>query len=92
MTPAHPLTRAKTAHGEEFTSDGRVLVIVLNPDARDKSAAFGDLFCSVLAAKNPDGGDWGDCAQYVTSATASEEMPGRIRWRNPNRHRSRSCR
>ncbi len=49
LTPAHPLTNARTAHGEEFTSDGRVLVIVLNPDSRDKSAAFGDLFCSVLA-------------------------------------------
>jgi hypothetical protein len=78
MTPAHPLTKAKTAHGEEFSSDGRVLVIVLNPDARDKSAAFGDLFCSVLAAKNPDGGDWGDCAQYVTSASGNRVALGPI--------------
>src|SRR6185295_1189154 len=70
MTPAHPLTKAKTAHGEEFTSDGRVLVVVLNPGAPDKSAAFGDLFCSVLETKNPDGGDWGDCAQYITAASS----------------------
>ena len=78
MTPAHPLTKAKTAHGEEFNSDGRVLSIVLNPDARDKSAVFGDLFCSVLAIENPDGGDWGDCAQYITSASGNRVALGPI--------------
>jgi hypothetical protein len=32
MTPASTVTRAKTAHGEEFHSDGRTLVIYLLPD------------------------------------------------------------
>lgn len=33
MTVANPVTKAKTAHGEEFYSDGRTLVIYLLPDS-----------------------------------------------------------
>ncbi|MEZ5351593.1 MAG: LssY C-terminal domain-containing protein [Bryobacteraceae bacterium] len=33
MTPANTITTAKTAHGEEFHSDGRTLVIYLMPQA-----------------------------------------------------------
>jgi hypothetical protein len=32
LTPEEPLTKAKTAHGEEFFSDGRVVVIYLQPE------------------------------------------------------------
>ncbi len=33
MTVSNPVTKAKTAHGEEFYSDGRTLVIYLLPDS-----------------------------------------------------------
>lgn len=32
MTPADTITKAKTAHGEEFFSDGRIIIITLLPD------------------------------------------------------------
>lgn len=32
MSPANPVTKAMTAHGQEFTSDGRTLLIWLNPE------------------------------------------------------------
>jgi hypothetical protein len=31
LTPADPITTAKTAHGEEFHSDGRTAIIYLKP-------------------------------------------------------------
>jgi len=66
MTPANPLTTAKTAHGEEFHSDGRTLLIYLRPDqTSDVSQRFSDLFCSVLKQRNPGGGEWGPCANYL---------------------------
>jgi hypothetical protein len=68
MTPANPITKAKTAHGEEFFSDGRTMLIWLVPDAAVSSAkgsAFGDYFCSVLAQSNPDTGQWGDCSRWI---------------------------
>jgi len=34
MTPTHPVTEARTATGGGFTSDGRTLVIYLQPTAR----------------------------------------------------------
>jgi hypothetical protein len=33
MTPKNTITKAKTAHGEEFHSDGRTLIIYLMPDS-----------------------------------------------------------
>lgn len=69
LTPSAPVTEAKTAHGETFYSDGRTLVIILNPDNTDQSLAFGGIFCTVLSQINPDGGEWGDCSQYL-------EVPG----------------
>ncbi len=65
LTPSNPLKEAKTAHGETFYSDGRTLVIVFEPETGDYRQAFSDLFCSVLSGKNPDGGEWGDCSQYL---------------------------
>jgi hypothetical protein len=32
LTPSNPVTKANTAHGQEFTSDGRTLIIHLRPD------------------------------------------------------------
>ncbi|MCC7153398.1 MAG: LssY C-terminal domain-containing protein [Bryobacterales bacterium] len=38
MMPSNPVKTARTAHGEEFTSDGRTLLIWLNPDSPAKEA------------------------------------------------------
>ena len=76
VTPSNPLKEAKTAHGESFTSDGRTLVIVFKPEAGDYRQAFSDLFCSVLKEKNPDGGEWGDCTEYLETPPAQQvELP-----------------
>jgi len=73
MTHANPVKEAKTAHGQAFYSDGRTLIIILRPDETDYSLTFADLFCSVLRSKNPDGGEWGDCTQYL-EAPASKQV------------------
>ena len=72
MTATDPITKAKTAHGEEFSSDGRTVIIYLQPDAPGAGSAatsFADLFCSVLK-QNTAGGTWGPCSKYI-------ETPGR---------------
>jgi hypothetical protein len=33
VTPSNPVTKAKTATGEEFSSDGRILIVWLRPDS-----------------------------------------------------------
>jgi hypothetical protein len=71
VTPSNPLKEARTAHGESFHSDGRTLVMVLKPEEGDSSRDFSDLFCTILREKNPDGGEWGECTQYL------ETPPGR---------------
>ena len=68
MTPSNPVTEAKTATGGGFHSDGRTLVIYLQPDTQDNSAKFAELFCSVLKQHNPDTGDWGPCGNYVETS------------------------
>lgn len=65
VTPADPVKEARTATGGSFRSDGRVLVMSLASSGTDESAAFADVFCSVLQEENPDQGEWGDCAQYI---------------------------
>ena len=69
ITPANPVTTARTAHGQEFSSDGRTAVIYLMPDTVNMTSGFGNLFCSVLAQNNA-GGNWGSCDRYI-------ERPGR---------------
>jgi hypothetical protein len=64
LTPKDPVTQAKTAHGQSFSSDGRTLIVYLNIDPSDSSDHFSDYFCTVLR-QNPDGGNWGDCTQYL---------------------------
>lgn len=68
FTPRNPLTNARTAHGEDFHSDGRILMIYLKKKGNDLSERFGKVFCGVLAQNNPDGGDWGACDQWVAPA------------------------
>ncbi len=40
VTPSNPIREAKTAHGEEFHSDGRTLVIYLVPDPQTPDGAL----------------------------------------------------
>ena len=72
MRAAKTIETAKTAHGEEFHSDGRTLIIYLQPEDSGLSNTFPDLFCSVLTQKNPDTGDWGACGQYFDGAARSD--------------------
>ncbi len=71
--PENPLTEAHTATGGTFHSDGRVLVMVLANPGNDRSAAFANLFCSVLEQEHPDSGEWGDCTNYIATP-ASEKV------------------
>lgn len=68
LTPADPVKTAKTAHGEEFHSDGRTAIIYLRLDNTDAQNQFADYFCSVLTQKNPDGGEWGKCNAWLDGA------------------------
>ena len=68
MTPSNPITEAKTATGGGFHSDGRTLLVYLQPDTQDNSQKFADLFCSVLRQHNPDTGDWGACSNYLENS------------------------
>ncbi len=64
-TPEKPITKAKTAHGQEYYSDGRILLITMAPESAGLVSEFGDVFCSVLAQVNPDGGEWGGCGDWL---------------------------
>jgi hypothetical protein len=70
VTPKDTITKAKTAHGQEYFSDGRILVIYLRPDSGNRAKEFSDLFCSVLRQNNPDGDDLSPCSQWL-------EIPGK---------------
>jgi len=67
ITPTDPILKARTATGEEFTSDGRTLLVYLASATGNVSASFGDMFCSVLKQNNPGGGAWGPCTRYIDS-------------------------
>ncbi|MEO8025906.1 MAG: LssY C-terminal domain-containing protein [Bryobacteraceae bacterium] len=76
MVPKETIKEAKTAHGEAFNSDGRTLIVYMRPDETHQVAAFADTFCSVLAQSNPDGGEWGNCDQYLdTAGRADAKLP-----------------
>jgi len=83
VTASNPVTEALTATGGSFHSDGRTLVLWLKPAEKDRSAAFADLFCSVLGQEAPDGGRWGDCSQYLetpsTQRVALAPIPAKYR-------------
>lgn len=70
VTPKDTVTKATTAHGGEFFSDGRILVIYLKPESGNSAAPFSDYFCSVLKQNNPDAEDSGACEKWI-------ETPGK---------------
>lgn len=70
ITPTNPILKAATATGEQFTSDGRTLLVYLAAGTGNAASAFGDVFCSVLRQNNPGHGQWGPCSRYI-------ESPGR---------------
>jgi LssY-like putative type I secretion system component LssY len=73
LTPANPIRVAKTAHGEEFRSDGRTLIVYLEDDAPDFARAFADIFCSVLGREKED---WGACDKYIDGGGKKDlDMP-----------------
>jgi hypothetical protein len=73
VTPSQPVTKARTAHGAEYFSDGRTLVVYLTASAPATLAtSFANLFCSVLKSENPDGGTWGDCKQFIEAPSEKE--------------------
>lgn len=78
VTPKDTVTKAKTAHGEEFHSDGRILVIYLKPENGDVSEQFSDYFCSVLAQNNPDGEELGPCSKWLQTPGKSDMKLGEI--------------
>jgi hypothetical protein len=70
QTPTHPVLGAKTATGSGFTSDGRTIIIYLQPEGHNFAQDFSSVFCNVLQ-QNPDSGTWGACGQYLEGATAA---------------------
>ncbi len=75
LTPTHPVKEARTATGGGFTSDGRTLIIYLQPEGHNYAADFASLFCSVLAHDNPDGGSWASCDKYLEGANPAMAAP-----------------
>jgi len=75
MTATNPVKEARTATGSGFTSDGRTLIIYLQPEGKDYAAGFASTFCSVLAQNNPDGGSWSACSKYLDGADAAKPAP-----------------
>jgi hypothetical protein len=79
-TPEKTIKEAKTAHGQAFTSDGRILLITLAPEAAGLANQYGDMFCSVLAQVNPDTGEWGNCSDWLQGGGKTDlklELPSR---------------
>ena len=68
MTATHPVRDARTATGSGFTSDGRTIIIYLQPEGKDYAVEFAATFCSVLSQNNPDGGAWDGCDKYLEGA------------------------
>jgi hypothetical protein len=68
LMPSHPVKEARTATGGGFVSDGRTLIIYLQPETNSDGTAFASTFCSVLKDSNPDGGVWAGCDHYLEGA------------------------
>ncbi len=71
MTHKIPVREAKTAHGADFRSDGRTLIVYLEQKRNEDAVRFSNLFCSVLKT-NPDGGEWGPCSEYMETGSEKE--------------------
>lgn len=78
VTPKNTVTKAKTAHGQEYFSDGRILVIYLRPDSGNRAAEFATVFCSVLKQNNPDGEDLQPCSQWLETAGREDAPLGEV--------------
>lgn len=65
VTPKNTVTKARTAHGQEYFSDGRILVIYLRPDRGNRASDFAAVFCSVLKQNSPDGEGYLPCSQWL---------------------------
>ncbi len=78
ITPADPITVARTAHGQEFRSDGRTALIYLQPDTANVAAGFNDTFCSVLKQNNPGGGAWQACNRYLEGQGREDAKLGAV--------------
>ena len=76
ITPADPITKARTATGTDFTSDGRTLLVYLAAATGNVSTSFADVFCSVLKQNNPGGSQWGPCARYIDSPGKEDSKLG----------------
>jgi len=76
VTASHPILTAKTATGEEFTSDGRTLLVYFAAGSDNIAKRFGDIFCSVLKQSNPGGGDWVPCSRYLESPGKDDQKLG----------------
>jgi len=82
LRPTGAVEDARTATGEAFHSDGRVVVIALADNAKDRTQEFADVFCSVLEREHPDAGDWGPCGQYLDGAAerTGRALPPSAAW------------
>lgn len=78
VTPKNTVTKAKTAHGQEYFSDGRILVIYLRPDSGNRAAEFAAVFCSVLKQHSPDGEDLLPCSQWLETAGRDDAPLGAV--------------
>lgn len=78
VTPKNTVTKARTAHGQEYFSDGRILVIYLRPDSGNRATEFSDLFCSVLKQNNPDGEDLSPCSRWLETSGREDLALGEL--------------
>lgn len=76
VQPSNPVTDTKTATGDSFHSDGRVMAMSLASSGDDRSKAFAEIFCAVLQQEHPDAGDWGPCSEYLESPPSSRASLG----------------
>jgi hypothetical protein len=70
VLPRNAVQDAKTAHGQAYRSDGRVLVMLLRGAELDRASQFAQLFCAILQDERPDAGTWGPCADYIETGPA----------------------
>ncbi len=76
VQPSNPVTETKTATGDSFHSDGRVMAIGLAASGNDRSKAFAEIFCAVLQQEHPDAGNWGACSEYLDTPSDSRAALG----------------
>ena len=78
VMPKNTVTKAKTAHGQEYFSDGRILVIYLRPDRGNRAEDFAHVFCSVLKQNGPDGVDLLPCSRWLEAKGKEDLLLGEV--------------